>query len=213
MKNIIKFKRLVLLAVISCLILPAISFALVRGQDGYNYYDNNSPPVGGSVFGGSSFGGGSYCFGGSSYPTFCSVVDFFLSLIGRLIPILVSISVIVFAWGVFRYVIADGEDRGKSRNIMMYGIIGLFVMVSVWGLVALVTKTFNLENNNYYYYYGGGGMGRYGGYGSGGYGGSGGGTYGVGTNSGYGSGDNNSVSDNTDTTTDFPLPSIDNSIK
>ena len=46
MKNIIKFKRLVLLAVISCLILPAISFALVRGQDGYNYYDNNSPPVG-----------------------------------------------------------------------------------------------------------------------------------------------------------------------
>ena len=96
---------------------------------------------------------------------------------------------------------------------MMYGIIGLFVMVSVWGLVALVTKTFNLENNNYYYYYGGGGMGRYGGYGSGGYGGSGGGTYGVGTNSGYGSGDNNSVSDNTDITTDFPLPSIDNSIK
>lgn len=150
-----KFKKLVLYAVILCLTLPVVTFAVTRGQDGYNYYDNNTTSIGGSVFGGSNFGsggGGLSCSGGSSNPTFCSLVSFFVNLISKVIPILISISVIVFVWGVFRYVIADGEDREKSRNVMMYGIIGLFVMVSVWGLVAVVTNTFNLENTNIFYF-------------------------------------------------------------
>lgn len=219
MKKLIKFKRLILPAVILCLTLPAIAFAFTRGQDGYNYYDYNYGPVGGNIFGGGGFGGGSgslYCFGGSSYPTFCSVVDFFLRLISSSIPILISISVIVFVWGVFRYVIAEGEDKQKSRNVMMYGIIGLFVMVSVWGLVTLVYNTFGLDNfNNSFYYYGGSGYG-YGsgsGYGSESGGGGGGGFSGSGSGSesgGFGdSGSGNSDTNNNDSGSQFDLPPIE----
>ncbi|MBU6430808.1 MAG: hypothetical protein KGJ58_00790 [Patescibacteria group bacterium] len=159
---VIKSNRLKLSAIILIfLIMPAITFAFTRGPDGYNYYDYQSNyPIGGLIFGGGSFGGsGLFCSGGY-YPTFCSVIEFFLGLIGKSIPILISISIIVFVWGVFRYVMYEGEDRQKSRDVMMYGIIGLFVMVSVWGLVALVYNTFGLNNtNNSIYYYGSGGYG------------------------------------------------------
>ena len=30
---------------------------------------------------------------------------------------------------------------------MIYGIIGLFVMVSLWGLVAILSGTFNLDKD------------------------------------------------------------------
>ena len=81
MRKIIKLEKFGLLRfTIVFLMMPIITFAFTRGQDGYNYYDYNYAPVGGNIFGGGGFGGGSgslYCFGGSSYPTFCSVVDFF----------------------------------------------------------------------------------------------------------------------------------------
>jgi len=196
MKKNIKLGKLGLFVGLLLFILPIFTFAFIRGQDGYNYYNyDQNTPIGGNIFGGSGFGGGLYCSGGSSYPTFCSVIDFFLGLIRSSIPILISISVIVFVWGVFRYVIAEGEDKARSRNVMMYGIIGLFVMVSVWGLVRVVYNTFGLDNNNFLYYYGSGGYGGSG-YGSGGSGGfygggsgSDGGVVGSGDGGGFGGGD------------------------
>src|SRR3989344_8302108 len=51
--------------------------------------------------------------------------------------IVIAIGLITFLWGVVQYITAgaDEEKRGAARNMMLYGIIGLFVMVSVWGLV------------------------------------------------------------------------------
>ena len=193
MKKNIKLGKLGLFVGLFLFILPIFTFAFIRGQDGYNYYNyDQNTSIGGNIFGG---GGTLYCSGGSGYLTFCGVVDFFLGLIRASIPILISISVIVFVWGVFRYVIAEGEDKKKGRDVMMYGIIGLFVMVSVWGLVRVVYNTFGLDNNNFLYYYGSGGYGGSG-YGSGGSGGfygggsgSDGGVVGSGDGGGFGGGD------------------------
>lgn len=190
------------------LTLPISAFAFVRGQDGYNYYDYQSNYAIGGNFG-NGVGGGLFCFSGSSYPTFCSAVNFFLGLIGRAIPILVSISVIVFVWGVFWYVIAADEERKKSsKEKMIYGIIGLFVMVSVWGLVAVVRNTLGLQNTNgLFFNYGGGfGSGFGGGFFGGGgmnVGGSGGGLIG---NSGGGALNNANNSNNSGSP--FGLPKI-----
>lgn len=63
----------------------------------------------------------------------------------RVIPLLIGIAVIVFLVGIIRYITAgeDEEKRRAGRNMMIYGIIGLFVMVSVWGLVNILTETFD----------------------------------------------------------------------
>lgn len=63
-----------------------------------------------------------------------------------IIPILVSIGLIVFLWGILKYVSSgdDEEKRNSGRNFMLYGVVGLFIMVSVWGLVAIINRTFGI---------------------------------------------------------------------
>lgn len=61
-------------------------------------------------------------------------------------PLLISISVIVFIVGVIKY-ISNGDDstkREEGRNFIIYGLVGLFVIVSVWGLVGVLQGTFGL---------------------------------------------------------------------
>ncbi len=66
-----------------------------------------------------------------------------------LVPLIFALAFIVFLYGVFQYFIAgasDEETREKGKSLMIYGLIGFFVMVSVWGLVNLLVGTFNLDS-------------------------------------------------------------------
>ena len=61
----------------------------------------------------------------------------------RAISLLFVIATLVFLWGIIRYVIA-GEDEEKlkeGRQYIIYGLIGLAVMLAVWGIVGAVVKT------------------------------------------------------------------------
>lgn len=56
-----------------------------------------------------------------------------------------SIALIVFLWGVMYYVVgAQGNDTKLKQGkwAMLWGIIGMSVMFSAWGLVRLVCNTF-----------------------------------------------------------------------
>ncbi len=67
-----------------------------------------------------------------------------------LVPLIFALAFIVFLWGVFTYFIAGGHDEEKretGKSLMLWGIIGFFVMVSVWGLVNILKGTFSLNNN------------------------------------------------------------------
>lgn len=77
-----------------------------------------------------------------------SILDLASSLVNRLIPFIIAITVLVFLWGILKYVIStDGESRDEARGYMIWGIIALFVMVSVWGLVNILVKSVGLDNN------------------------------------------------------------------
>lgn len=65
-----------------------------------------------------------------------------------LVPVLMAIAFIVFLWGVYKYFIlgaADESSKGEGRKFAMWGIIGFVVIVSVWGLVALVREAAGLN--------------------------------------------------------------------
>lgn len=69
-------------------------------------------------------------------------------ILNAIIPFLITLGLIYFIWGVAQYVIAGGEEsKKKGREHIIYGLIGLAVIVGVWGLVNIVTKTFGLEGN------------------------------------------------------------------
>ena len=66
-----------------------------------------------------------------------------------LVPLVFAIAFIVFIIGVFRFFIgSNGEaDKTKAKSLMIWGIAGFFVMVSVWGLVRILTGTVGLNNS------------------------------------------------------------------
>lgn len=65
-------------------------------------------------------------------------------LINQLIPIIISIALLLFLIGIVQYVTAGGDEerRAAARGMIIFGIIALFVMVSVWGFVNILAKTF-----------------------------------------------------------------------
>lgn len=77
--------------------------------------------------------------------------SFIINTINNIIvPVLFAIAFIVFLWGAFETFILgatsdDVKERGK--NLMLWGLIGFFVMVSVWGLVNILTGTISFGNN------------------------------------------------------------------
>jgi uncharacterized membrane protein YidH (DUF202 family) len=66
-------------------------------------------------------------------------------IFNSLIPLLIGAAVIVFLYGILRFISkstsGNAEDRKESINFMIWGIVGIAVMVSIWGLVAFVTNT------------------------------------------------------------------------
>ena len=67
---------------------------------------------------------------------------------GVLVPLVFAVAFIVFIWGIFQYFILAGgneEKRKQGQDLMLYGLIGFFVMVSVWGLVNILVGTFDLN--------------------------------------------------------------------
>jgi fumarate reductase subunit D len=66
-----------------------------------------------------------------------------------LVPVLFAVAFIVFIWGAFNVFILganDEEAKTRGKNLMLYGLIGFFVMVSVWGLVNILVGTFSTNN-------------------------------------------------------------------
>ena len=73
------------------------------------------------------------------------------TLLSQVLPFLVSLGVIYFIWGMVQYFIADDEEAKKSgRDRIIYGIIGLAVIISVWGLVTILVETLGVGQNQAY---------------------------------------------------------------
>jgi len=69
------------------------------------------------------------------------------NILNKVVPILIVLGVVFFVWGVVTYVISsDEEAKKKGRNRMIWGLIGLVVIVGMWGLVKIVTNSFGLGN-------------------------------------------------------------------
>lgn len=58
-------------------------------------------------------------------------------IVNLLIPIVIAIALLVFFWGLVQYIRASGKGHAQGRNTMIAGLVSLFIMVSVWGIVNL----------------------------------------------------------------------------
>jgi len=85
---------------------------------------------------------------GSQITNVTDFINIFTCMLNTtILPLLVSLAVVFFLWGVTQYVInpTSSEEREKGQQYMVWGLIGLFVIVSIWGLVSVLTNTFGIS--------------------------------------------------------------------
>jgi hypothetical protein len=93
---------------------------------------------------GSTSGGCDISQSGTLFGILCRLGQLF----NAVIPVLIALGVLYFVWGVVQYVISGDEEAKKSgRDKIIFGIIGLAVIIGVWGLVNFLRNTFGLNNN------------------------------------------------------------------
>ncbi len=71
-----------------------------------------------------------------------AILTSMLYIVDRAIPVVVGLALLVFLFGLLKFLASAGnEDAIKDgRRLMAYGVVALFVMVSVWGLVGIVNQ-------------------------------------------------------------------------
>lgn len=84
------------------------------------------------------------CTNLSNVTDFQCFVSFALGIINSLIFLVIGIAVLLFIVGLLKYILAGGDEAKlkEARSYIIFGIIAIFVMTSVWGLVTLLNNTF-----------------------------------------------------------------------
>lgn len=65
----------------------------------------------------------------------------FGDLLNPLIRIVVAIALLVFFWGLVKFIFRVGGDENAvadGRRLMIWGVVALFVMVSIWGIINFI---------------------------------------------------------------------------
>lgn len=76
--------------------------------------------------------------------TFAELVTLITDLIRTLVSVLIGVGLVIFLWGIVKYIYqsANTKARGYGRDMMVWGLVALFVMVSVWGILGMAQTAF-----------------------------------------------------------------------
>ncbi|HWB34121.1 MAG TPA: hypothetical protein VG753_02290 [Candidatus Paceibacterota bacterium] len=79
----------------------------------------------------------------STNSNFADVVNYVIGIINLTIPVLVALAVVMFMWGAVRFIMKSGESVGGAaeRDAMVWGVIALFVLFSIWGILHIMQNT------------------------------------------------------------------------
>lgn len=62
-------------------------------------------------------------------------------------PVIVGIALIAFFWGLAKFIFSAGDEekRESGKSIMIWGIVALFVIVSIWGIVRWLGEALDVD--------------------------------------------------------------------
>ena len=69
------------------------------------------------------------------------------TIIKTVIPFLFTLATAAFIWGIIQYFLSPNNEEKKKngKSFMIWGLIALFVMISMWGLVGVLSNTFGIK--------------------------------------------------------------------
>ena len=66
------------------------------------------------------------------------------SVVNLVIPLLASVAFAASLYGIMRFIASSGneEKRSEAKKYVLYGLIGMFVIIAFWGILTVVANTF-----------------------------------------------------------------------
>lgn len=69
------------------------------------------------------------------------------TIFNNLIGLFITLAIVLFFWGLIKYLWSmEQENAHEGLKIMFWGLIAIFVMVSIWGLIQLIQSTLGVQN-------------------------------------------------------------------
>ena len=78
-----------------------------------------------------------------NFPTtglnFKGLVDQLVGVINAAIPVLAGIALIIFFWGLVKYIYASSDAKGhtEGKSMIIWGLVAIFVIFTLWGIINL----------------------------------------------------------------------------
>ena len=71
------------------------------------------------------------------------------TVVQSLIPIFFGLAIVYFFWGLIKFIQSAGDPEGaaKGKSIMIYGVIAIAIMGSIWGIVGWLQSVFGIQGN------------------------------------------------------------------
>lgn len=68
-------------------------------------------------------------------------------ILNPIILLLFAIAFLVFFFGIFQFINSETSDAGREtgKKRIFYGLLGMFIMFSAYGLINLVLGTFGIK--------------------------------------------------------------------
>jgi hypothetical protein len=74
-------------------------------------------------------------------------VNLLSTVVNGLIPVAFAAALLFFFYGLAKYILGDASDKEAGRNLMIWGVVALFVMASIWGLVGFLQSAFGISGD------------------------------------------------------------------
>ena len=80
------------------------------------------------------------------------IIKLFLDLIKLAIPVLVGLAVLVFFKGLIAFIAKSGDAKTheEGRKLMIWGVIALFIMVSIFGILRVFYSDLGFDDARFF---------------------------------------------------------------